>query len=194
MGSADCLVTFHGFEQNKHAVEWLSQGRVRELWIVRMKDSPLVEFGIIERGSDACSRVLLKSGVPESRIRVLRAESTESGILPLLQEIGKASDRFAAQQVVIACSALEPRLLREIADAALPPHQAGRLRFVPLPHAEYTATSWWLSRSGWKAVYQSSLGMLENAYFGPTSGFDPSDWNPDEWEARTFPHTSPALP
>ncbi len=154
----------------------------------------MVKLGMIERGSDVRVRELLKSGVAESRIRVLRVESTESEIPKLLQEIGEASDLFTANQVVISCMTLEPRFLRQIADASLPQHQASRLRFVALPHDEYTATCWWLSRSGWKAVYQSSLEILGNACYGPTSGFDSSDWNPDEWETQTFPNTTPALP
>ena len=193
-GSAECFVTFSGYELEKHAAQWLAHGRAREVWSLRSQESLLTRMGIHERSSDSSLRRLHALGVRDSQIRVIPVDADESNFPKVLQAIGQASERWPAEQVIVACHSLQPRFLRQIADAALPPQQAARLRFVPLPHDEYVVTRWWACRAGWKDLYDVSMQLLTNQYFGPTSGFEPQPWNPDEWEANTFPTLTPVTP
>ena len=186
-GPADSVVTLSGDSQIPHAALWLKQGRVREVWVIRTRGTLLVELGIHEHFADASLRELRDRGVLDSQVRVLAVAAEESEIPRLLLAIGQAPEFQGAQQVVMACQPLEARFLRQIADAALPRPQADRLRFVTLPHDEYTSTRWWVCRTGWKSVYVASLQILANATFGPLSGFDSVPWSPDAWEAQTFP-------
>ncbi len=165
-GSADCVVTFSGDDQNKFAAEWQKQGRVREVWVIRARDTLLVKLGIHECDADTSLRALHKSGVPDAHIRVLSVDAVEGEIPRFLQAIGQASARAKAPQVVVQCHPLETRFLRQIADAALPSQQSDRLRFVPLPHDEYTTTRWWVCRAGWKDVNDISMPVMANVSWG----------------------------
>ncbi len=193
-GPADGVVSLSGYKQNEHAAEWLSRSQVREIWVIRMRASLLVKMGIHEDFADSSLRELHQLGVPDSQVRVVSIDAEESNLPRLLQGIGTATEQPATTQVIVACHPLYPRFLRQIADCALPPEQAERLRFVSLPHDEYVATRWWMSRAGWKDTYGTTMQLIANACFGATSGFEPAPWSPDEWEAQTFPALQPVSP
>lgn len=186
-GQADCVVLLSGYNQYEFAAQWMEQGRVREVWVIRTRSTRLMEMGIHEQFAEISIRELRKRGVADARVRVLPVDAAEGDLPHVLQAIGRASERWGTRQVVVQCHPLESRFLRQVADAALPAEQSNRLRFVALPHDEYTASRWWACRSGWKGVYEASMQMLSNLTMGPLSGFESPPWNPDQWEAETFP-------
>lgn len=191
---ADCVVTLSGYNQYDFAARWIEQGQVRAVWLIRTRNTRLMEMGIHEQSTKSSVRELSKRGVADSRVRVIPVDAVEGDLPSILQAIGQAAEREGTRQIVVQCHLLEPRFLRQVADAALPAGQSNRLRFVALPDDDYTATRWWACRSGWKGVYDISMQLVSNLVMGPLSGFESPPWNPDEWEAETFPNVLPPSP
>ena len=183
-----------GLEQHQHATEWLKQGLVGEIWVLQMRESHIVQMGIRQNNADLRQQQLRKSGIKDSQIRLISIKSLETDLPSVLRELGQECELRGVQVAVLQCQEIEARFLRQIADAALPRAQADRLRFIALPHNEYVATQWWRCRRGWKGICNMSLQILYNQWDGPTTGFERTPWNPDEWEAETFPGATREFP
>ena len=109
-------------------------------------------------------RILLRQGVPESKIVILDGEShsTMGDAMALDCYFRKVGDF----DVIVVTNASHSRRARWAFRHVMPQHQS-RLRFYTAPNG-YDASRWWISRRGREAVYTEWVKLaFYFTYYGP---------------------------
>jgi hypothetical protein len=152
--------------------------------LVLMGRSRLVEMGILPHPETLMRAALVRAGLPEDRLTVLRGKGR--GDWRLARLLGDWLGHHPDAQVQVLCRRFAGRRFRYIFDHALPGDQARRIHVQARSETGIDETNWWQHKEGKVDIFGRYVQLAHAWLYGDDSE-DISLWDPDQYEQTLTP-------
>ncbi len=176
--SADAVLILGGDRSYEKAAELVS-GDVQYVLLPKSRPGRLERLGIYQPWEKLGRRELTARAVPDDKILILNGEARNGWHQARLIDDWLRS--HPEMTVIVLADRFGSAAHSYVFDHEIAPAQRRRITFVALSDRRYDETNWWRSRTGIKAFFRSSFGLIYTRVRGEEPDWV-GDWDPDRYE------------